>query len=112
METAEGRKPKHDLQRRTSKVYDRFRNHKKEKRHLCKKTGIIDALKSLDQFGEPVSLTYKGETAYKTLPGALMSIVVLFFMTIFSYKTGVIFVYRTNSNVYLAMSNADLNNLV
>ena len=40
-------------------------------------------LKSLDAFGEPVSLNYAGDSTYKTLPGALATILINFFLIVY-----------------------------
>ena len=41
-------------------------------------------LTSLDVFGEPVSVNFKGETNFKTLPGALLSVLIKSFLLVFA----------------------------
>ena len=40
--------------------------------------------KSFDGYGEPITVTYKGETTYKTLGGALLTIAMRSFMLLFT----------------------------
>jgi hypothetical protein len=40
---------------------------------------------SWDNYGEPVMLNYKGETKYKTLPGAMISILGRMFILGYMY---------------------------
>ena len=39
---------------------------------------------SLDTFGTPVSLNYKGESSYKTILGALITIALKIFMLVYT----------------------------
>lgn len=41
---------------------------------------FLDIVKGLDNFGKPVSLTYNGETEFKTLYGGILTIALLSFM--------------------------------
>ena len=41
---------------------------------------------SFDTFGEPVSLNYQGDTAFKTTIGAVFSVVIKIFFLIFSIQ--------------------------
>lgn len=46
--------------------------------------------KELDIYGEQIGLTYRGESSFKTTPGAITSLLVLMAMFAFSiYKFGV-----------------------
>ena len=40
--------------------------------------------KALDAYGEPISVTYKGETTYKTWVGALLTLSMRSFMLVFA----------------------------
>ena len=40
--------------------------------------------KELDFYGEQIALTYKGQSTYKTLPGAITTLMVLMAMTAFT----------------------------
>lgn len=44
---------------------------------------ILNMVKSLDSFGVPVGLNYKGDSSFKTMPGALLSFVLLGFLLFF-----------------------------
>ncbi len=50
--------------------------------------------KEIDLYGESVSLTYKGEQSYKTMPGAFVSVIVLLTMIAFSTYRCIIFISR------------------
>ena len=45
---------------------------------------FYDYLKSFDSFGEPISLNYKGDSAYSTGLGAFFSIAIQAFILIFA----------------------------
>jgi len=45
---------------------------------------LLRLLRSLDIFGEAVSLNYKGDSAYKTLPGAAFSVVLQVFLLVYT----------------------------
>ena len=40
-------------------------------------------LKSLDAFGEPVTLNYAGDSSFKTIAGALLTIAIKCFMIVY-----------------------------
>jgi len=46
---------------------------------------VLDIVKSLDNFGKPISLTYNGETEFKTLYGGILTIWLLSYMVLISY---------------------------
>ena len=55
--------------------------------------------KELDIYGEQIGLTYKGESSFKTTPGAVISLLVLMTMMAFTiYKFG-IFVNKQDPEV-------------
>ena len=37
---------------------------------------LIDTIKGFDMFGVPVSLTYKNDTHFKSLPGGMMTMAI------------------------------------
>ena len=41
---------------------------------------------SFDAFGEPISVNYRGETSHKTTVGALFTLVIKSFLTIFAFQ--------------------------
>ena len=47
---------------------------------------MLSFLKSQDSFGEPVTMNYKGESSYKTLVGAIMSIAIKTFVLAFAVQ--------------------------
>ena len=47
-------------------------------------SSILNRIKSLDNFGEPIGVNYKGESSFKTIPGAVLSIALLIFLLIFA----------------------------
>jgi hypothetical protein len=50
-------------------------------------------------YGEQISLTYKGESQFKTLPGAMASLVVILTLLAFATYRIIILVTRDNPNV-------------
>ena len=46
---------------------------------------FIDLIRSLDKFGEPISLNYKGETSFKTILGATFSIALNVFIMVYAF---------------------------
>ena len=66
---------------------------------------LLSRLRSLDSFGEPVSLNYKGDSAYKTLPGAFLTLVLkgfIFVMTLLSFFD--LIAYRNPNVVQVSLS--------
>lgn len=57
---------------------------KKKNKFKCSKA-MGDYFKSIDIYGEKISLTYKGEDSFRTYPGAITSFLVLALML--SYGT-------------------------
>ena len=50
-------------------------------------------------YGEQISLTYKGESQFKTLPGAMTSLAVMLTLLAFATYRMIILVTRDNPNV-------------
>ena len=55
--------------------------------------------KELDFYGEQIALTYKGESSYKTIPGALVTLIVLFTLLAFTLYRFMIFIQKINPDV-------------
>ena len=55
-------------------------------------------IKNFDIFGEPISLMYRGKTAYNTGLGALVSIIYSVIMIYYAYLVGADFVLRRNAD--------------
>jgi hypothetical protein len=55
--------------------------------------------KELDIYGEQIGLTYKGDSSFKTSPGAVISLIVLLAMVAFSSYKFSVFVNRQEPNV-------------
>jgi hypothetical protein len=55
--------------------------------------------KELDMYGEQISLTYKGESQFKTLPGAMASLVVILTLLAFATYRMIILVTREDPSV-------------
>ena len=55
--------------------------------------------KELDIYGEQIGLTYKGESSFKTTPGAITSLLVLMIMFAFSIYRFEIFVNKKDPDV-------------
>ena len=47
-------------------------------------SSILNRIKSLDNFGEPIGVNYKGESSFKTIPGAVLSVALLIFLLVFA----------------------------
>ena len=54
----------------------------------CMNGGILgnlyDLVRRRDLFGRPVSLNYKGDESFKTIPGALLTLFVIFLMIMYA----------------------------
>ena len=55
--------------------------------------------KELDIYGEQISLTYKGESQFKTLPGAVTSLVVMLTLLAFATYRMIILITRDDPSV-------------
>ncbi len=55
--------------------------------------------KELDIYGESVTLTYKGESSFKTVPGAIATVLVLLTVLAFSTYRTLIFVTKSEPEV-------------
>lgn len=55
--------------------------------------------KTFDLYGSRVSLTYKGDDAFQTIPGAITSVIIISLLTAFSVNQAIQFFLRENPNV-------------
>ena len=60
--------------------------------------GLRDLVKSVDAFGEPVTLNYAGESRFKTISGALLTIAIKCFMVVYGV-TQCLIVYNYNDPI-------------
>ena len=44
----------------------------------------MEFITNRDMFGQPVSLNYKGQDTYKTIPGGLLSLLILFVLIMYT----------------------------
>jgi len=52
---------------------------------------FVDFLKSFDVFKESVSLTYKGDNSFSTLPGSILSLFAIATILTFAFFKGIRF---------------------
>lgn len=50
--------------------------------------GVADSIKDRDIYGQPIALNYKGDDTYKTVPGGLLSMVLLFLILAYAFLKG------------------------
>lgn len=50
---------------------------------IPKKRSLTGKLTQIDRFGQPISLTFEGSRSFKTLPGALTTILITSLMLYF-----------------------------
>jgi len=67
---------------------------KKRKKRWWRGEKLGSKFKEIDLYGEQVSLTYKGDQSYKTIPGAFVSVVVLLTIIAFSTYRFIIFISK------------------
>jgi hypothetical protein len=70
---------------------------------------FIDIYKSQDVFGESVQLTFKGKKHFKTLYGALISILIKVIMVIFIIYEGYVIFTRKHPVVSIMEQLNDMN---
>ena len=52
------------------------------------RTGITDIIKDRDMYGQPISLNYKGSTTFRTVPGGLISLLLLSVVFAYTFVKG------------------------
>ena len=82
---------------------------KKRKKRWWKGEKVLSKFKEIDLYGEKISLTYKGEQTYKTLPGAIISVLVLLTMLAFSTYRCLVFVTRDGPELSKQSFTRDLD---
>ena len=50
--------------------------------------GVTDSIKGRDIYGQPISLNYKGDDTFKTVPGGLLSMLLLFLIIAYAFLKG------------------------
>lgn len=63
----------------------------------------------MDVFGEKVTLTYKGESSFKTYPGATISLLVIGIMLVYSVYRTYVMLHKINPEVSKKSFLRDLN---
>ena len=53
-----------------------------------KSIGAIDWIRSKDDYGAPINLTYEGEDSFKTLPGGIISLLFYFIFAFYCLISG------------------------
>ena len=71
---------------------------------------LTDKFIGLDQYGEQVSLNYRGEGTYKTRCGASLSLITIFLLLVFTYKNGLKMVNRESPSVTITDVVLDISN--
>ena len=68
-------------------------------------------MKSIDIYGQQINLTYQGDESFKTIPGALTSVIIITIMLAYSaYRTYTLFA-RLNPNLSSPIFMQDLNEI-
>ena len=76
-----------------------FRKKREDTRFKKFRNGCSEALHGFDIFGESVKLTYKGKENFTTMPGSILSVIILITLLAFSTYRIFILVYRINPDV-------------
>lgn len=84
---------------------------RKMRESVCKRRGekFLEMFKWWDSYGQPVLLTYEGEETFKTIPGALMSYLILLIMLLYAAQQGILLVTRGGAAVTMTMAYSNLN---
>jgi hypothetical protein len=72
---------------------------KKRKKKWWRGEKLRSKFKEVDLYGEKVSLTYKGEQSFKTMPGAIVSVIVILVILAFSIYRCFAFVNRSDPSL-------------
>jgi hypothetical protein len=72
---------------------------KQRKKKWWRGQRLNSKFKELDIYGEQIGLTYKGDSSFKTSPGAIISLIVLLAMVAFSSYKFSVFVNRQDPDV-------------
>ena len=82
---------------------------KKRKKKWWRGQKVASKFKEIDLYGEQVSLTYKGDQRYKTMPGAIVSVIVLLTIIAFSIYRCIVFVTKQDPNLSKQSFTRDLD---
>ena len=69
-----------------------------KKTRSCKESPVVllETLRNQDEFGEPITLNYKGSDTLKTIPGALISILAKAFLALVLWIMSTYILKRSN----------------
>ena len=62
-----------------SNIFDRFKNSG---------SNLLNFIRNMDNYGVPVKLNFKGKDSYQTLPGGILSLILLLLMATFTAIKG------------------------
>ena len=85
------------LNRTKSKLKKELKNSRKKR--WWKGERLRSKFKEIDIYGEQIALTYKGESSFKTSPGAIMSLIVILMMLAFTAYKSMNFIQLNNPAV-------------
>ena len=109
-ETREEKFNKFDIFPQRQKSGSRLKRElKKRKKKWWRGEKLVSKFKEIDLYGHSVSLTYKGEQNYKTIPGAIMSLIVILTILAFSTYKSIVFVTKQDPNVSKQVFTRDLD---
>jgi len=75
------------------------RELKKRKKKWWRGEKLRSKFKEVDLYGEQVSLTYKGEQSFKTMPGAIVSVIVIIVILAFSIYRCITFFTKSDPSL-------------
>lgn len=84
-----------------------MRERRRHKLSCTKRIG--DYFKSIDVYGEKISLTYKGEETFKTYPGAITSLMILSLVLLYGVFRSYLLIYRVDPEVSKKSFQRDLS---
>lgn len=84
-----------------------MRERKRHKESCSKRLG--DYFKTIDVYGEKISLTYKGEESFKTYPGAITSLLILSLVLLYGVFRSYLLIYRVDPDVSKKSFQRDLS---
>ena len=100
------------MEENTHKKKSKLREELREQRRgRCAKhkDEYLERFKWWDSYGEPISLTYKGEESYKTIPGAIISYIVTIILILYAVQQGYLFITRGAPTVTMTVNYLNLN---
>jgi len=82
---------------------------KKRKKRWWRGEKVGSKFKEIDLYGHQVSLTYKGEQKYNTIPGAIVSVIVILTILAFSSYKCIVFITKQDPSVSKQSYSRDLD---